>query len=91
MRVPNCVSEFLQVSVLTSFEVLVELWLVVSIFYAEVNDLSCCLCISQIESRCEVELNVMSRTVFASVKHVSLHIEDLRGESSWRRYAVLQL
>ena len=69
MSIPDLIATFLKISVISSFEMLVQFLLVATVLKANVEYLLCCLGVCKFNGRSAVKLDVLGRE-FLSVTFI---------------------
>lgn len=88
--ISDTITELLEVGVGARLEMLVQFRLVVAVFDAQVDNLAGGLCVGKIECRGAVELDILGRNSDTAREKVALDVEDLHGETSRLRDAVVE-
>lgn len=89
MSVPDLIASFLKISVISSFEVLVEFLLFTPISKADPEYLLCCLCVCKFNRRSAVKLDILGREILSGIEHFTLHVEHLHTKTSRLRNAII--
>jgi hypothetical protein len=89
MSIPDLITSFLEIGVISRVEILVKFLLIATIFDANLEDLLRCLCICKVKRRSAVELDILRRKILSSIEHFTLHVEDLHTKTSRLRNAVI--
>jgi len=77
VTISNLIPRFLKIGIISSLELLVQLFIIPTIFDAKAEYLLCRLCICNLKRRCAVELDILS-----SFEHVPFHVENLPAKAT---------